>query len=110
MPRGARAQLQSDHEALGKANAGSISMLTHERDTLVRMLCREIHHIDDVIHERLLGELGWTVQEFEEGANPRIGDGSPERGAIAFGFDDPTDPDEYGWRWYAQEIRLRMFG
>lgn len=46
----ARAQLQSDHEALGKANASSISMLTHERDTLVRMLCREIHHIENDAH------------------------------------------------------------
>ena len=46
----ARARLQSDHEALGVANAGSISMLTHERDTLVRMLVREIHHIENDAH------------------------------------------------------------
>ena len=46
----ARAQLQSDHEALGVAKAASISMLTAERDALVRMLCNEINFIENDAH------------------------------------------------------------
>ena len=65
---------------------------------------RDIHHIDDDLHEQILNDLGWTLEEFDNGCP----DGGWQIDA------DELEREEYygilGWKWYAQEAKLRIFG
>ncbi len=59
---------------------------------------RDIHHIDDYQHEVALKEMGWTLEEFETGS---------KEGQVD---EDAVEMEQYGWRWYAQEVYFRLFG
>jgi hypothetical protein len=64
---------------------------------------RMIHHIDDEHHNMALREVGWTPEEFEAG---RL-EGS--------GFWSGTNADGEGivkhdFRWYANDLLVRIFG
>jgi len=58
---------------------------------------RDIHHIDDTQHQEALKEMEWTLAEFEAGK---------KEGQID---EDLFDDEEYGWKWYAKSIYLRLF-
>jgi len=68
---------------------------------------RMIHHIDDEEHADALAECGWTVEEYEAGKLKK-----------PFKYHDDEDDhlftqeeeDVHGWRWYLQDIRLRLLG
>ena len=59
---------------------------------------RKIHHIDDAHHEAALKQVGWTLAEYEAGHKDGAKDLTKE------------DGEESGWRWYMNEIYLRIFG
>lgn len=68
---------------------------------------RMIHHVDDEQHANALEECGWTVEEYEEGKLKK-----PYK---MFGDDDdnyfpPQQEEIHNWKWYAQDIYLRIFG
>lgn len=60
---------------------------------------RDIHHIDDDQHELALKEMGWTLEEFENGN---------KAGQVDENLANTND--YYGWKWYAQEVYFRVFG
>jgi len=68
---------------------------------------RMIHHINDEEHAHALAECGWSVEEYEAGQLKK-----------PFKFDDDEDhafahhEEEkiHNWRWYAQDVYLRVFG
>jgi CRP-like cAMP-binding protein len=59
---------------------------------------RDIHHIDDAQHQMALKEMGWTLAEFAAGR---------KEGEID---EDEVEMHQYGWRWYSQDLYLRLFG
>jgi hypothetical protein len=72
---------------------------------------RMIHHVSDEQHARALAECGWTVEEYEAGKLKH-----PHK---MYGDDDdvldhsmPLAEEEEirNWKWYAQDIYLRVFG
>ena len=71
---------------------------------------RMIHHVSDEQHARALAECGWTVEEYEMGKLKH-----PHK---MFGDDDEMDhsiplaeeEEIHNWKWYAQDIYLRVFG
>ena len=74
------------------------------------MKYRMIHHVSDEQHARALAECGWTVEEYDEG--------KLKKPYSIYGDDDDMDhlfpPSEeekiHSWKWYAQDIYLRIFG
>jgi hypothetical protein len=77
---------------------------------------RTIHHIDDEHHATALAEFGWTVEEFEAGEKQRK---SARKVLLIDGNDHDEDDDDDGkeeieeirdWKWYTQDIYLRLFG
>jgi CRP-like cAMP-binding protein len=82
---------------------------------------RTIHHIDDDDHAMALEQIGWTVEEFEAGKKKNKP--AHHRRVILFNGDDLVDGSEDDddfldsdfeevrtWRWYLQDIYLRLFG
>jgi hypothetical protein len=60
---------------------------------------RDIHHIDNSQHQLALKEMGWTLAEFEAGR---------KEGQVD---EDLLETEEvHGWKWYAQDIYLRLSG
>jgi CRP-like cAMP-binding protein len=59
---------------------------------------RDIHHVDHRYQQVALKEMGWTMAEFEAGRK----DGEID--------EDLVEMKKYGWRWYAQDLKLRAFG
>jgi CRP-like cAMP-binding protein len=78
------------------------NMLAHPQYLNKRkeQLCkyRDIHHIYDSEHEQILNQMGWTLEDFDKGAK----DGQVD--------EDLVEMEHYGWRWYAQELKLRILG
>lgn len=58
---------------------------------------RDIHHIDATQHELALKEMGWTLSEFEAGRK----DGQID--------EDLVEMKQNGWKWYIEDIKLRLF-
>ena len=73
---------------------------------------RAIHHIDDAHHAMALQQWGWTMEEFEAGQKQR----KVKRTVHLDGIDyDDEDDDEHfeeirDWKWYVQDVYLRLFG
>jgi len=70
---------------------------------------RMIHHVDDEQHNKALAECGWTVEEYEEGKlkQPYKMFGDDDDNIIPF---TPQEDKIHNWKWYVQDIYLRIFG
>jgi CRP-like cAMP-binding protein len=60
---------------------------------------RDIHQIDNTHHQLALKEMGWTLAEFESGRK----EGQVDEDLL-------ETEDVHGWKWYAQDVYLRLFG
>lgn len=87
---------------------------------------RTVHHIDDQQHALALAQIGWTVEEFDTGKRVRkvntierrnVSSHLLEGSEFVFSSDDNDDDffdkdfeEIRNWKWYMQDIYLRLFG